>query len=161
MTTESYYIPIKINPDSNIVDHYNLVFEVRNRDIFTTYEHHFDAWYETIHNSAAVDNCSTNSPPNEPKTYHKYIYIGKYYRVAIAITELDTNGESFSVKITIDPMKKKEFSILDMILERDSIVNCAKTCREDILAKNAYINREYLEDLSEECKIEYARGHMQ
>ena len=160
MTTEAYYTPIVIDPERNIVDHYNLVFEVRNRDIFSTYEHHFDAWYETMHNSVAVDNCSPNSTPNKPNTYHKYIYIGKYYSVAIAITELDMNGESFSVKITIDPMKTKELSIQDMVLERKSIMNCATTCREAILAANAYINREYLQELREECNIEYARGHM-
>ena len=161
MTTESYYTPIAFEPDSNIVDHYNLTYETRNWDMFAIYEHHFDKWYDIIHNSVAVDNYTTTVNADEHKKYYTYIYFGKYYCVNIVITDLEDNGEVYNVKITADSMKNHELSIIEAFLEHKSITDAVITCRDIIVDMNAYVNCEYLQELCEECNTEYARGRMQ
>lgn len=164
MATESYYTPIAFYPESNIVDHYNIRFESRNWDMFQHYEHHFDKWYETIHNSVAVDNYTTTANADERKKYYTYIYFGKYYCVNIVITDLEDNGEVYNVKITTDYVIPKEvymMSIIDAVFEQTSIAECAIACRVRVIEMNSYVNCEYLQELREECNIEYARGRIQ
>ena len=160
MATETDYTPIAFDPESNIVDHYNIRFESRNWDMFQHYEHHFDKWYETIHNSVAVDNYTTTTNADERKKYYTYIYFGKYYCVNIVITDLEDNGEVYNVKITADSIKTEELSTIEAFLEHKSITDTVITCRDIIVDMNAYVNCEYLQELREECNIEYARDHM-
>ena len=161
MATESYYTPIAFDPESNIVDHYNLTYETRNMDMLQHYEHHFDKWYDIIHNSVAVDNYTTTANADERKKYYRYVYFGKYYCVNIVITDLEDNGEVYNVKITADSMKNHELFIIEEFLEHKSITDTVITCRNIIVNMNAYVNCEYLQDLREKCNIEYARGSMQ
>jgi hypothetical protein len=160
MTTESYYTPIAFDAKSNIVDHYNLTYETRNSDLFTIYEHHFDKWYDTVHNSIAVDNYTATTNSDERKKYHKYIYFGKYYCVNIVITDLEYNSEVYSVKITADSINPDEGSGIEADREYKSITDCIITCRDIIIDMNAEVNYHYLEELCEDCNIEYARDHM-
>ena len=160
MTSESYYTPIAIDPKSNIVDHYNIRFECRNWDIFQHYEHHFDEWYETIHNSVALNNYTNDTTTENRKKYYTYIYFGKYYCTNIVITDLEDNGEVYNVKITADYVKTEELSNIEASFEQNSILDCAIKCRDRVIDMNTYVNREYLQELREGCNIEYAMDHM-